>query len=119
MEKMHSKFKNINLITFRSPSVFEKSITELRILKRCIPSSKPTFKTIISMNVETGVLTTVTSGYYIITFSAFVQVTAGEYTIMWLHHNGVRVEDSSFKTDLYVGDGGDLTTLWTRVPEQW
>merc|ERR1712210_416157 len=56
-----------------------------------------------TMNIETGVFTTVTSGYYIVTFSAY----AGEYTHMSLYHNGARVEESRFVTDMGVGSGND------------
>merc|ERR1711990_1126192 len=49
-----------------------------------------------SMNIKTGVFTAVTSGYYIITFSGYVEVLPGDYTHMWLYHNGVRVEESLF-----------------------
>ena len=62
------------------------------------------------MNIETGVFTTITSGYYIVTFSAFVPVPAGELTIMFLHHNGVKVEESMFATSMNVGSGDD----WIR-----
>merc|ERR1712037_607166 len=55
-----------------------------------------------SMNIETGVFTTVTSGYYIVTFSTTVYVTAGEYTQMYLYHNGVAVEESLFDTSTIV-----------------
>jgi len=57
------------------------------------------------MNIETGVFTALTSGYYIITFSAHVQVHAGESTVMWLHHNGVQVEESQFVTSMKAGSG--------------
>merc|ERR1712037_252352 len=56
-----------------------------------------------TMNIETGAFTTVTSGYYIVTFSAY----AGEYTHMSLYHNGARVEESRFVTDMGVGSGSD------------
>ena len=56
------------------------------------------------MNIKTGVFTTITSGYYIITFSAYVEVLPGDYTQMWLYHNGVQVEESLFKTEM-GGDG--------------
>jgi len=69
-----------------------------------------------SMNIETGVFTTVTSGYYIVTYSASVAVRAGEITYMYLYHNGVQLEESSFsprcKWEVVA------TTLSTRVPEQ-
>merc|ERR1712037_559002 len=58
-----------------------------------------------TMNIETGVFTTVTSGYYTVTFSGHVYVTAGEYTQMWLHHNGVKLEESLFDTEMHVGSG--------------
>merc|ERR1712210_365635 len=60
-----------------------------------------------TMNIETGVFTTVTSGYYIVTFSASVAVEPGEYTWMYLYHNGVRVEESLFETWMQVGSSGD------------
>ena len=58
------------------------------------------------MNIETGVFTTVTSGYYVITFSGSVGVHAKEYTGMWLNHNGVQLWESRFVTSMYLG-GGD------------
>jgi len=60
-----------------------------------------------TMNIETGVFTTVTSGYYIVTFSAHVYVHPGEYTTMWLYHNGVQLEESLFETAMHVGSGDD------------
>ena len=60
-----------------------------------------------SMNIETGVFTTVTSGYYIVTFSGSVYVHAGEYTYMYLYHNGVQLEESRFYTRMGVGSGND------------
>ena len=56
-----------------------------------------------TMNIETGVFTTVTSGYYIVTYSAAVRVYAGDSTDMWLHHNGVQVEESFFATQMNFG----------------
>ena len=47
-----------------------------------------------TMNIETGVFTTVTSGHYIITYSGTVVVDAGEFTNMYLYHNGVKLEES-------------------------
>ena len=58
-----------------------------------------------SMNIETGVFTTVTSGYYIVTFSAYVDVHPGQYTNMFLYHNGVQLEESRFQTSMHVGSG--------------
>jgi len=57
------------------------------------------------MNIETGVFTTVTSGYYIVTYSASVLIRAGESTYMYLYHNGVEVEESWFWTSMYLGSG--------------
>ena len=57
------------------------------------------------MNIETGIFTTVTSGYYIITFSAFADVHVEETTSMYLYHNGVQVEESLFSTRMGVGSG--------------
>ena len=62
-----------------------------------------------TMNIETGVFTTVTSGYYIITFSAHVKVFPGQdHTQLWLYHNGVQVEESQFATWMHVGSGDDF-----------
>ena len=59
------------------------------------------------MDIETGVFTAgaVTSGYYIITFSAFADVHVEETTSMYLYHNGVQVEESLFSTKMGVGSG--------------
>ena len=57
------------------------------------------------MNIETGVFTTVTSGYYIVTFSANVDVHPGQHTNMFLYHNEVQVEESQFYTSMGVGSG--------------
>ena len=59
------------------------------------------------MNIETGVFTTVTSGYYIVTYSASARVQPGGVTHMYLHHNGVQVEESLFSTHMHVGSGDD------------
>merc|ERR1712212_654443 len=60
-----------------------------------------------SMNIETGVFTTVTSGYYIVTFSGFADVHVEESTTMYLYHNGVQVEESLFETRMGVGGSGN------------
>ena len=57
------------------------------------------------------------SGYYIVTYSAFVQVKAGETTDMFVYHNGVKLEESRFHTIMRVGDSGDF--IDDRIPEQW
>ena len=64
------------------------------------------------MNIETGVFTTVTSGYYIVTYSGSVKVLAGDYVLMYLYHNGVKVEESEIETtmQMHVGSGDD----WIR-----
>ena len=76
------------------------------------------------MNIETGVFTTVTSGYYIVTFSAYVQVNgaAGEFTRMYLRHNEVEVEESRFFTrmhfgtaDEYIIDQASRTVVWFKL----
>ena len=59
-----------------------------------------------TMNIETGVFTAVTSGYYIITFSGYVDAHPDEYTNMWLFHNGKRVLESQFETYIGAGDSG-------------
>merc|ERR1712233_144007 len=58
-----------------------------------------------SMNIETGVFTTVTSGYYIVTFGGTVYVHSGEFTVMYLYHNGVQLEESRFYTSMATGNG--------------
>ena len=66
-----------------------------------------------SMNIETGVFTTVTSGYYIITFSAYAKVKIFSGTVMSLYHNGVEVEESGYQTALYAGNSaGDY--IWDQ-----
>merc|ERR1712212_4475 len=65
-----------------------------------------------SMNIETGVFTTVTSGYYIVTFSGSVAlVGAGESTLMYLHHNGAPVEESRCVTAM----GGIVDRIQDQV----
>ena len=61
-----------------------------------------------SMNIETGVFTTVTSGYYIITFSGSVNAEPGDFTQMYLYHNGVSVEESLYVTNMGLGSGRDF-----------
>ena len=66
------------------------------------------------MNIETGVFTTVTSGYYIVTFSGHVTVHAGEYTVMYLYHNGIKVYESQFETYSggdFIQDQGSRTVV--------
>ena len=60
-----------------------------------------------TMNIETGVFTTVTSGYYIVTFSGYVWVHPGEDTQMYLYHNGARVVESKFETSMHVGSANE------------
>ena len=59
------------------------------------------------MNIETGVFTTVTSGYYIVTYSASVDVHAGEYTYMYLYQNGVQLKESESYTAMGYIENGD------------
>merc|ERR1712154_53102 len=61
-----------------------------------------------TMNIERGVFTTVTSGYYIVTYSASVDVYADDWTDTYLHHNGVKVQESHFGTYSNVGSGNDM-----------
>ena len=78
-----------------------------------------------TMNTETGTFNTVTSGYYIVTFSAYVQVNAaaGEFTRMYLRHNGVEVEESRFFTRMHFGNSADdyiidqasRTVVWFKL----
>ena len=60
------------------------------------------------MNIETGVFTTITSGYYIITFSGSVNAEPGDFTQMYLYHNGVSVEESLYVTNMGLGGGRDF-----------
>ena len=60
-----------------------------------------------TMNIETGVFTAVTSGYYIVTFSAYAKVGVFSYTGMSLYHNGVEVEESGWQTALYAGSSAE------------
>ena len=65
-----------------------------------------------TINIETGVFTTITSGYYIITFSGSVAlVGAGESTVMYLHHNGAPVEESRCVTAM----GGSVDRIQDQV----
>ena len=59
------------------------------------------------MNIQTGVFTAVTSGYYIITFSGETHVLPGEYTTMQLFHNEALVDGSHFESKMAVGSGED------------
>ena len=67
-----------------------------------------------TMNIETGVFTSVTSGYYIITYSATVNVRPGEYTQISLYHNGVQLEEGRFNTDMHVGDSGNYNYIFDQ-----
>ena len=67
------------------------------------------------MNIETGVFTTVTSGYYIVTFSAYVSLLDGELTQMYLYHNGVVVDESEFYTQMQVGSGDFIADQGSRT----
>ena len=64
------------------------------------------------MNIETGVFTALTSGYYIITYSAHAQVLARERTWMALYHNGIEVGESQYETKMEVGSGEDY--IWDQ-----
>merc|ERR1719184_131830 len=58
------------------------------------------------MNIETGIFTAITSGYYTITFSARADVHPDEYSFMYLYHNGAKVNESMWETYLGGGDTG-------------
>ena len=66
-----------------------------------------------TMNIETGVFTTVTSGYYIITFSAYAKVKIFSGTVMSLYHNGVEVEESGYQMFLWAG-GSAEDFIWDQ-----
>ena len=57
------------------------------------------------MNIETGVFTTVTSGYYIVTFSANSLLNSGDVTAMTLYHNGVYLAESFYQAEMEKSDG--------------
>ena len=63
------------------------------------------------MNISTAVFTAVTSGYYIVTFSANVEVHAGGYTYMYLYHNEVQVEESLFEVKVATSEQGSRTVV--------
>ena len=70
-----------------------------------------------TMNIETGVFTTVTSGYYIVTYSANAFLNSGDVTAMTLYHNGVYLAESFYqaemeKSDGYSFDPGSRTEYW-------
>merc|ERR1712037_249542 len=66
-----------------------------------------------SMNIETGVFTTVTSGYYIITFGGIAEVGSKDYLWMWLYHNGIQLEESKF--DMHLGTSGWIAGQGSRT----
>ena len=74
------------------------------------------------MNIETGIFTAITSGYYTITFSARADVFPDEYSFMYIFHNGAKVSESQWETYLggasygYMADQGSRTVVG-RQPE--
>ena len=74
------------------------------------------------MNIETGIFTAITSGYYTITFSARADVFPDEYSFMYIFHNGAKVSESMWETYLggasygYMADQGSRTVVG-RQPE--
>ena len=75
-----------------------------------------------TMNIETGIFTAITSGYYTITFSARADVFPDEYSFMYIFHNGAKVTESQWETFLggasfsYMADQGSRTVVG-RQPE--
>ena len=73
------------------------------------------------MNIETGIFTAITSGYYTITFSARADVHPDKYSIMHLYHNGAKVKESMWETYLsgvtfnYMADQGSRTVVGGHV----
>ena len=59
------------------------------------------------MNIETGVFTTVTSGHYIVTYSASADVHAGGSIYMHLYQNGIKLEESKSHTGMEHPENGD------------
>merc|ERR1712133_284854 len=61
----------------------------------------------MGMNIQTGIFTAFTSGYYIITYSAVADIHVQEITSMYLYHNGMQVEESFFTSNMGVGGSGN------------
>jgi len=67
------------------------------------------------MNIETGTFTAVTSGYYMITFSATAGVEPGEYCNIWLYHNNYPVTESKWVTQSSSANEGVLWDQGSRT----
>ena len=65
------------------------------------------------MDIATGVFTATTSGHYIITYSLGAFVKEGEYTWLFLHHNGVAVEESEWAS---AGGNFLFVTVYQHTP---
>ena len=75
-----------------------------------------------SMDIKTGVFTALTSGFYIITYSASARVRPGESTDMNIHRNGESVEESRWLTMMasdgaasYIDDQGSRTVVGSII----
>merc|ERR1711990_1148247 len=71
-----------------------------------------------SMDIKTGVFTVITSGYYVITYSASARVRPGEATDMYINRNGELIEESRWLTMMasdgsaaYIDDQGSRTVF--------
>ena len=51
------------------------------------------------MDIATGVFTTMTSGYYIVTFGLTAFVDENEKTEIFIHHNGAFVDESEWASN--------------------
>ena len=67
------------------------------------------------LNIETGTFTAVTSGYYMITFSATAGVEPGEYCNIWLYHSDYPVGESKWVTQSSSGNSGVLWDQGSRT----
>ena len=67
------------------------------------------------MDIETGVYTVLTSGYYIITFSASAVAEGDESTRMYIRINNGPLSETAWETNLSSGsqiyDQGSRTTV--------
>ena len=74
------------------------------------------------MDIKTGVFTALTSGFYIITYSASARVRPGESTDMNIYRNGESVEESRWLTMMasdgaasYIDDQGSRTVVGSII----
>ena len=64
------------------------------------------------MDIEAGIFTAMTAGTYSINFSGQADLEAGHGIMMYLHHNGQRVDESYWYT--YNGGSGHIEEMGAR-----